>query len=148
MKQAIIHRLFGTEFQMLGTLFTITGNQLFVAKTLELPDKNNQRKISCIPTTATVGRKYLCEWGMSTHLNRACYHITDVPGRDGILFHPANYAIQLLGCVAMGSALKDINNDGHQDVIHSGATMEEFENIMNEEPFELTIVDFSKSLIV
>lgn len=126
----------GTEFQTLGVLSTINNNQLFVAKTLELPDKNNMPGISCIPVGI-----YLCKFTMSPSFGKKTYEIFDVSGRAGIRIHSANLAVQLRGCVALGSALKDINNDGRQDVIHSGVTMAEFEKAMNYEDFYLHVTN-------
>ena len=119
---------------MLGILHTVYNGQLFVAKTMELPDKNNEQRISCIPKGI-----YTCKFTYSPHFKKFTYEIMNVPDRAGIRIHSANYAKQLLGCIALGSALKDINNDGHQDVIHSGETMLEFEKLMNEEDFILTV---------
>lgn len=133
-RKAFIKRLLGTDKQTLGILHTVSNNQLFVAKTMELPDKDNAAKISCIPTGI-----YKCKYTLSPSFGKHTYEILDVPNRAGIRIHSANYASQLLGCVALGSALKDINNDGRQDVVHSGVTMEEFEKLMNYEDFELTI---------
>lgn len=134
-RHATILRLLGTENQMLGILHTVNNMQLFIAKTMELPDKNNASKISCIPKGT-----YTCRYTLSPSFQKHTYEILNVPGRAGIRIHSANYASQLLGCVALGSALKDINNDGRQDVVHSGETMEEFEKVMNYEDFELTIL--------
>lgn len=134
MRKANLHRLLGTDKQMLGVLSAVNGNQLFVAKTMELPDKENAPKISCIPKGV-----YTCKYTLSPHFKKHTYEVLNVTGRAGIRIHSANFASQLLGCIALGSALKDINNDGHQDVVHSGATMEEFEKLMNYEDFELTI---------
>lgn len=136
MKKVKLLRLLGTDNQMLGILHTVNNGQLFVAKTMELPDKDNAQKISCIPPGT-----YTCKYTLSPHFKKHTYEILSVPNRAGIRIHSANYASQLLGCVALGSALKDINNDGHQDVVHSGVTMEEFEKLMNYEDFELTIED-------
>jgi hypothetical protein len=141
MKRAVIYRLLGTEHQSLGVLSTVNNGQLFIAKTLELPDKANQQKISCIPAGV-----YRCVWSFSNAFQKHTYEILDVPNRAGIRIHSANYFSQLLGCVALGNALKDINNDGHQDIIHSGNTMEEFEKAMNYEQFELEIVDNTAAL--
>lgn len=141
MKRAVIYRLLGTEQQSLGVLSTVNNGQLFIAKTLELPDKGNQRKISCIPAGV-----YRCVWAYSPAFKKHTYRLPDVPGRDGILIHSANYFSQLLGCIALGSALKDINNDGHQDIVHSGNTMDEFEKAMNYEEFELEIIDSTEAL--
>lgn len=136
MRKVFAKRIFLTDFQSLGILYTVANRQLFVAKTLELPDKNNAPKISCIPQGI-----YICKYTLSPHFNKHTYEILNVPNRAGIRIHSANLASQLLGCIALGSALKDINNDGNQDVIHSGDTMHEFEAIMGGEDFELHVVN-------
>lgn len=66
-----------------------------ICYTLELPWKNNQRQISCIPEGSYLLRKRYSlrfEW----HL-----HLQHVPGRSMILIHPANHAMkELQGCIA------------------------------------------------
>lgn len=137
MKKVLIDRIFGNDKETLGVLST-TG---FQCKTLELPDKNNAQKISCIPVGV-----YLCKYTKSPLFSQKAghdvytYEITKVTGRGGIRIHSANYARQLLGCVALGAMHKDLDADGQLDVIHSGETMKQFEALMNKEDFELTIV--------
>jgi hypothetical protein len=66
-----------------------------VAHTIELPWLNNQRRISCIPA----GRYELKKRFTEKHKDHII--VTNVPGRDGILIHPANDALhELLGCIA------------------------------------------------
>lgn len=137
LRKVKIVRTFGNEKQTLGVL-TVDG---FTCKTLELPDKNNASRISCIP----VG-KYICKYTKSPLFSKNAgkdvftYAILNVPNRAGIRIHSANYARQLLGCIALGSEHKDLNIDGQLDVIHSGDTMRKFEDFMNKEDFELEIV--------
>jgi hypothetical protein len=88
-----------------------------IAKTLELPWLQNNSKVSCIPTgTYKVVRRKSAKYG--NH-----FHITNVPGRQFILIHNANYHYQLLGCIAVGKDHADINNDGYLDVTSSKLTM-------------------------
>lgn len=72
-----------------------------VCNTIELPWKNNERRISCIPT----GRYKLTKrW--SQRFKHHIY-INNVEGRSFILFHPANYAqTELLGCIAPVTTFK------------------------------------------
>ncbi len=37
------------------------------------------------------------------------WEVTNVPGRTGILIHPANTYLQLLGCIAPGTSLGEVN---------------------------------------
>jgi hypothetical protein len=65
-------------------------------KTIELPWRDNQPMVSCIPTGEYTAVKY-----SSPKFGRAL-HIVDVPGRSAILIHPANMASELHGCIAPG----------------------------------------------
>lgn len=128
------------ERQTLGVLQTDNGPELFVCKTLELPWKNNAHDISCIPPL-----QYVCKWTRSPKMSIEhgvdffTYEVQDVPDRAGIRIHSANFFKQLLGCIALGDAHKDVNADGELDVIHSGATVAKFNEIMNKEDFLLVI---------
>lgn len=66
-----------------------------ICNTIELPWKNNERKVSCVPEG-----KYFLEKRYSAKFK---WHIEvkNVAHRSGILFHPANNAKQELnGCIA------------------------------------------------
>jgi hypothetical protein len=66
-----------------------------ICKTIELPWKENQKKVSCIPEG-----KYLLQKRYSSKFK---WHIEimNVTNRTSILFHPANNAIkELNGCIA------------------------------------------------
>ena len=66
-----------------------------VCNTIELPWKNNEFGISCIPEGKYVLRLRTSE-KYRDHLE-----IVDVPSRRYILIHPANYALkELRGCIA------------------------------------------------
>jgi len=138
MKKVKLTRFDLSEKQTLGILTT----DGFECKTMELPDKNNAARVSCIPTG-----KYICKYTKSPLFSKNAgkdvftYAILNVPKRAGIRIHSANYARQLLGCVALGSAHKDLDLDGQNDVIHSGDTMRKFEQLMNFEDFELEIIN-------
>lgn len=99
-----------------------------VAKTLELPDKNNRRGVSCfpegwyivtkeqpIPANDPQGRK---ERGY-VH-----FRIHNVPGRSGILVHRLTYVKDLEGCIGVGSKHVDLNADGIPDIVESGKTLQ------------------------
>jgi len=72
----------------------------FLCYTIELPWKNNEKQISCIPEG-----KYLLQKRFS---KRYLWHleVTNVANRSLILIHPANYALyELQGCIAPVSKL-------------------------------------------
>jgi hypothetical protein len=141
MRTVFIRRSPDDGFQTLGAVSVAkTDGSIFLAKTLELAWKNNESNISCIP----VGN-YLCKWTRSNRLSKLAghdvftYEVLGVPGRAGIRIHSANYFFQLLGCISMGDAHKDINADQKPDTIHSGATVLAFNQEMNQEDFILSI---------
>lgn len=100
--------------------------------TLELPDKNNQQDISCIPA----GR-YQCKKIVSPSLGD-CINIENVLNRTYIRIHSGNYTSQILGCVLVGDSIKDINRDGVLDVANSKNTLNKLMDLLPES-FELNI---------
>jgi hypothetical protein len=75
-----------------GELFFIGG---LICYTIELPWIHNEQQKSCIPEGEyRIMKRYSPKFGW--HL-----HLTDVPGREMILIHPANNALrELKGCIA------------------------------------------------
>ncbi|MEM9547537.1 MAG: DUF5675 family protein [Bacteroidota bacterium] len=73
----------------------ITINNVIVSNSLELPWKENRRNVSCIPEGIyPIQKRYSPRF--RDHLL-----VSDVPGRDYILLHPANDASEeLRGCIA------------------------------------------------
>lgn len=106
----------------------------FSAKTIELPWKNNQPNISCIPKGT-----YQVRWTFSPRFLKYTYEIQNVPHRSGIRIHSANYARQLNGCVALGDRFADIDKDGKLDVANSRITIKAFEDKMNRKQFTLIV---------
>lgn len=132
--KAVITRGASDEKQTLGTLelYEPTGKKVFECKTLELPWLNNTRQKSCIPTglykvTARTSPKY------GLH-----YFINNVRNRDMILIHHGNYHTDILGCVLVGAAHRDINADGRKDVTSSKVTMKKLLQFAPE-GFDLSI---------
>ena len=106
--------------------------------TLELPWKQNQRRISCIPEGA-----YRCIPHTSPKFGR-CFWLQDVPGRSEILIHPGNFTSQILGCILPGTGHADINGDGITDVVSSRVAMSLLLNLLwNHHEFDIVI--FSQS---
>jgi len=129
-----IKRIDYGEKQTLGilTVYDTLNFPLWECRTLELPWKSNQKRVSCIPDgDYTVVKR-------SSEKYKNHFHILDVPNRSYILIHPANYVRQLLGCIAVGLKHTDIDGDGLRDVTSSRKTLEDLLEIMPNE-FELTI---------
>lgn len=131
---ANLKRIASDESQILGilTIYDDRGFPFYEVRTLELPDKDNQRRISCIPEGEyQVVKRHSDKYG--DH-----FHILDVPNRDYILIHSANYVRQLLGCVAVGFAHTDIDGDGLRDVTSSRKALKALNNELPDE-FKLKI---------
>lgn len=74
----------------------------FLSHSLERPWLENQRKISCIPAGRyRLKRRTSLKFGQHLWLQ-------NVPNRDLILIHPANYVRQLEGCIAPGMKKGDV----------------------------------------
>jgi hypothetical protein len=71
----------------------------YQAVTLELPYRDNQRDISCIP----VGT-YNCQRVQSPRFGNT-FEVTEVPGRSHILFHAGNYPRDTRGCILLGTSM-------------------------------------------
>lgn len=113
-------------------LFDEDGCKRWECATLELPWKNNQQRISCIPSGKyRVIPRHSVRFG--NHL-----HITGVPGRSYILIHVGNYTKDIEGCILVGKKHLDLNGDGITDLNHSRITMNELLDIAPN-GFELEI---------
>jgi hypothetical protein len=98
--------------------------------TIERPWLNNQPNISCIPSGQYICKRYSSEKYPNT------YEITGVPHRTHILFHIANYATEVRGCVALGLSI----HDGEMMVVNSRLAVERFMNYLDgRESFDLEI---------
>lgn len=94
-------KILRTKSDDAGTVGVLTveassGREIWSCATLELPWRGNDRRVSCIPPGRYIVAPRTSE-RFKKHL-----HIVDVPGRDWILIHPANYVSELAGCIAVG----------------------------------------------
>jgi hypothetical protein len=96
-------------------------------KTLELPFKNNDRRVSCIPEGVYMWKKHISpKFG-------ATLWIQDVANRSEILLHSGNFTSDTLGCILPGEKHSDINNDGVMDVTRSRNTMTKILDLCTKE---------------
>ena len=106
----------------------------------ELPWRDNQPDISCIPAG-----EYEATMAFSEHFRRMQYHLKGVPNRSVIEMHAANlmgardkgFRAQLNGCIALGEKLGSI--DGQKAVLLSRPAVTSFESAMDRKPFILVI---------
>lgn len=132
----ILIRQSDDKIQTLGEwqVYSSVPTPIFECKTIELPWKNNQKSISCIPPG-----EYDCEkCGPTVSIPYPHIHIKNVKNREGIKTHRANYVRQLRGCVAVGDAHIDLDKDGEKDVTNSKNTLDKLLAILPDK-FKLTI---------
>lgn len=130
MERLVLERVY-LATETLGSLYR---NDVMLCKTMELPWRDNQRSISCIPENIyrviaqppKADRPY------------PYFRLPDVPGRSGILIHKISYVSGLKGCIGVGKEFKDINNDGVPDIVRSGEALQELIDTLPRE-FELLI---------
>ncbi len=99
--------------------------------TLELPDKNNQVNVSCIPAG-----NYLCKRDYTG--KHQFYKVTEVQGRTDIEIHIANKPEDLLGCIGLGLKFNDEYN-----LMYSKKACNALLESMNNEDFMLCIRDYN-----
>jgi hypothetical protein len=123
-----------------GTVFNDDDNPMFYFKTLELPWKDNQRMISCILPAPGGTLDYLVHKMKPTPKRPYEYfHVQNVKGRSGILWHPGNYTRQILGCILPGESHIDLDKDGTVDITQTTHTLKILTSLMPDK-FKLTII--------
>jgi len=106
-----IYRYYKSDTETLGILMSTKQHLLY---TIELPDKENKKDISCIPSGCY---KYI-KWYSPT-FKTTVLRLEGVPNRANILIHPANFVGELRGCIGAGLRAIDIDGDGTIDVASS-----------------------------
>ena len=106
----------------------------------ELPWRDNENNISCIPTGT-----YLCQFIHSSTYG-PCYWLRDVPGRSEILIHTGNFAgdesrgwiTHSAGCLLLGERFGAFK--GQEAVLLSRKTLRCFvDKVMQRKNFNLEI---------
>lgn len=114
-----IERIRTNEKQTEGKMYVYTskGELIFHALTMELPWKQNRRRVSCIPEGT-----YPAVLHTSPKFGPSIW-VKNVPNRSEILIHKGNYHRDTLGCILPGKDFVDIDGDGSLDVTSSSNTM-------------------------
>ena len=111
----------------------------FKCRTLELPWRENQRQVSCIPPAI-----YDVEMRLSNKYGRI-YWVRKVPSRTYILIHSGNYAgdkkkgykSHVMGCILLGK--KSGYLGGQVAILNSRIAVRAFMEELEYEPFKLRI---------
>jgi hypothetical protein len=110
--------LFRLEHSAQGVLGVLTiNNQVFCA-TLELPDLNNAKNVSCIPAGV-----YICMRVQSPRFGNT-FEVTGVENRSHILFHKGNTIADTQGCIILGQYWDKLR--GNRAVLNSGLSFQNF----------------------
>lgn len=118
MKSLLLKRFESDQNKTIGRLHLLDeGSEFLTFATLELPWKNNQRSVSCIPQG-----NYICK-NIIRPSGKWALHLQDVPKRSEVLIHSGNYTTDIRGCILIGLHFNDINADGITDVTGSVTAM-------------------------
>ncbi|MFB6249775.1 MAG: DUF5675 family protein [Salinibacter sp.] len=114
----ILTRYFESEVWARGQLRLVEdGETIFSCYTLELPWKDNENQVSCIPTGEyTVRHRGATQSGSYDYDH---FILRDVEGRSYILIHAGNLYAHTLECILVGDRYIDINDDGYPDMTGS-----------------------------
>lgn len=118
--------------ETIGELNAVNGQATFKCETLELPWKDNQHNVSCVPKG-----KYYCTLQKFHSVYR--YELSPTDPRTGIFMHEGDLYTNTLGCILLGVHPADINGDGQIDVTNSTPTVENFIAFFGGRPFTLII---------
>lgn len=101
---------------------------------LELPWKDNQRNISCIPPGEYIV-KFLPKSASGKYRN--VWHIQDVENRGGVLIHTGNKSSHSRGCVLIGLTRGILS--GVRAILSSRVALARFNSLMNKETFKIVV---------
>jgi hypothetical protein len=113
------------DVRTLGTMFD---GEECIAETLELPWRDNQRGVSCIPEGT-----YECKLAMSPSRGYPVYWLQDVPGRQDVQIHIGNFPKDIRGCILVGT------KRGKDSVLSSKKAFAMFMERMGGKDFTLEI---------
>ena len=115
-----------------GTFGMLRVQKELFCVTLEPPDILNKSFKSSIPA-----QQYTCNRRFSNHFGET-FEVTNVPGRDNILFHAGNYVGDTQGCIILAQYKGKLRGD--RAVLNSGKTFKTFMGMMKDYgSFHLTI---------
>jgi len=119
-------------------MLQVLGKQHDPIYTLELPWKENEREVSCIPAGIYKGGPH------SGRKYKDCFGLREVPGRSGILIHSGNVKPHTKGCILPGMSAGDL--DGVPAVLASKRAMLLLYDLLGNLPFVISVRDTASAL--
>lgn len=111
---------------------TLSGSA-FQCFTLELPWKENERGVSCIPKG-----KYQA-FKRQSPKNGSVVELLNVSQRSNIQIHAGNYTRQIEGCILVGASVAFLDSDSIPDIANSKVTLDKLLALLPEK-FEVEIL--------
>jgi len=126
-------RYLRTDIETISTV-KVYNQEVFIYQCflLELPWRNNRQGTSCIPKGMYIIKKRKSGENGS-RIKYPHLEVMNVPTREGIKWHVANYVKQLMGCGAPGKLAEDIDRDGIVDMVSSRLALNELLNVLDDE---------------
>ena len=127
-KRVILQRVWMDENQSTGSLIVLDklGQPIYISPCIERGDRNNEQNVSNVPTgTYPLVYELSPKFGM-------VWELKDVPGRSECKIHAANLWDQINGCIAPGTYLGELNNDGYYDTLASGDALKRFNSSLQD----------------
>lgn len=109
------------NYQEKYTIGDLVHHDGLIVKTLELPWRDNERNMSCIPEGQYQVIKQLATKTRPYNFFRLMF----VKDRSGILIHKITYVKDLKGCIGVGMSMTDLNRDGIPDMLRSSVALAE-----------------------
>ena len=115
----VLYRFHQSEHQTLGMLVVKTANLVTTLPTLELPWRDNENQVSCIPASNWYHAEPRSSEKFGQHFGVYQRNGEEVVGRTAVLIHAGNKVEHTHGCILVGSSFADIDQDGLTDVTGS-----------------------------
>lgn len=121
-KKVILQRVWMDDNQSTGSLIVLDElrQPIYISPCIERGDRNNEQNISNVPTGT-----YPLIWESSPKFGMV-WELKDVPNRSECKIHAANMWNQINGCIAPGTYLGELNDDGYYDTLSSGEALKRF----------------------
>ena len=121
-KRVVLQRVWMDKNQSTGSLIVLDKfrQPIYISPCIERGDRNNERNVSNVPTGT-----YPLVWENSPKFGMV-WELKDVPNRSECKIHVANMWDEINGCIAPGTYLGELNNDGYYDTLASGDALKRF----------------------